>query len=1032
MSEIRPRSDIVQYIPKDNETEGIQPITYWEVTDVDISEYSKNIQIGRIVPSRVITAGTSAASARLLVIGPEDVIALETQNATFTVSATIRNNDSVIPTFQWQKKESATTIWTTISGAVAAQYTVPNLSFANDNNDMYRCIISSSISQNSPVTSREATLTVKRLIIITSQPNNTTVTTSQTATFSVSATITSGIINYQWQKRDFGSATFVDVVGATNSSYVTPPVDINTDNQDVYRCVLSNANADTVISAEATLTVQGADLRITPAVGGISFWRFATNGELILDPSNATTYEIQCLGDNKNVRVDMWGQGSCNAQGGYSNGFVPMNTNQIFTVRLNAGAGSGGTFSGSARINGGGYAGIFSSSTVSQANALLIAGGAGGGGSYSVGTCALTGGAGGGSSGGNGQQYIATIGGDGPFSPPNVNYNPSCGGPSYGWFTRSGGASSDPASAGNDIRQLVLMWNGSVIFNWNSGVSGALPNTLKRGYLVLGDYLYFAGSYVGSAYGWHSNGTTCGTASSPNGDFANSFAIRRQGVGANLSASGSTSGTLYLQDQNRGTNGSALQGGSGASSEDLYACGQPFYGGGGGGGGGYVGGGGGAAAGSAAGAGGGGSGFVAGTVTGTTSTYVSSVPGITKGTAGDVGQNSRVNINFGIITITSQPTVNASYISGQTATMSVSATITYGTISYQWQKRENGSVNWNNIAGATNTSYTTPSLDTANDNGDSYRCVLTSPSAATVTSNVVTINMLDFDLIITGSGSPVGNGGVEIGSNRYWSFAVHGNLAFAGSTLPGVTLTFYKNLSKQVKMWGMGRSAGALGGYSTGTVSFSSGQNYFAIFAGGGNGGTGRGNQGSEQGGQYAGLFRGTSASQGNAVMIAGGAGGAGLAYGAQAKGGDGGGSNGGSGANSPDGQFGQTGGGGASQGGGGGSGSGGGGTTSGISGGSALQGGTGGSGIQSPCENAAGGGGGGGGWFGGGGGAGGNDGNGSTCEGTRSSAAGGGGSGYINNSFVSSGSTSAFTDADDPNRYGGGSNGSACIVIKA
>lgn len=1010
MSEIRPRSDIIQYIPKDNETEGIQPISYWEVTDVDISAHSKNIQVGRIVPSRPVT---SSLAVQLSVSGPQDVIGLETQSATFTAGVAVINDTSVTPTFQWEKKESTSSTWVTISGATTAQYIVNNLSFANDNSDMYRCIVSAPVAENSPVTSREATLTVKRLITITSQPVSATITASQTATFSVSATITSGVLSYQWQRKDFGASSFINISGATNSSYTTPPADLNTDNQDVYRCVVSNPNADEVISSEAILTVQGADLKITPAVGGVTFWKFATNGELILDPANATTYEIQCLGDNKNVRVDMWGQGSCNAQGGYSNGFVPMSTNQIFTVKLNAGAGSGGTFPGAINGNaGGGYAGIFNTATVSQANALLIAGGAGGGGITSSGSCSLTGGAGGGSAG-NGQQY------NGPTdsasgSGTTVSFNPACaGGPAYGWYTRTGGISSDQ-TGGNDLRQLVLKWNGTVVYN------GLPPSTLRTGYLVAGDYLYFVGSYVGSAYGWYADGVTCGTAPSGQGDYLNAFTISRQGIGSSLSATGSTGGNLYLQAnyQNSGKNGSALQGGNGATSTDQYACVAPI-GGGSGGGGGYVGGGSGAAAGSASGAGGGGSGFVAGTVTGTTSTYVSSVPGVTKGTAGDVGQNSRVNLNFGIITITSQPTVNASYLSGQTATMSVSATITYGTISYQWQKNESGSGTWSNISGATSSSYTTPTLGQSADNGDSYRCVLTSPSASTVTSNSVTLTVYDYDLYITPA----------VGGINYWSFAVHGNLALRSYTSNSYNIQFAANRSKTVKMWGAGGDGGGSGGYSTGTVNFTTGVTYIVqAGVGGANAGPGSGSgAGSNyRGGGYAGIFR-NSVSQGNAVMIAGGGGGGFPSIGGSGSGtgGGGGGSNGGAGQNSPNTERGSTAGGGGSQGGGGSAGSSpGGGSQS----GSALAGGVGGSGAGS-YPNYSGGGGGGGGWFGGGGGGGGND-DGNT---SRAASGGGGGSGYINGSYVSGGSTSSFTDSGDSDRAGAGdSGGHAAVIIKA
>lgn len=93
---------------------------------------------------------------------------------------------------------------------------------------------------------------------------------------------------------------------------------------------------------------------------------------------------------------------------------------------------------------------------------------------------------------------------------------------------------------------------------------------------------------------------------------------------------------------------------------------------------------------------------------------------------------------------------------------------------------------------------------------------------------------------------------------------------------------------------------------------------------------------------------------------------------------------------------------------------------------GSALQGGTGGRGVITEYANAAGGGGGGGGWYGGGGGGGGND----FGNVTRSSSGGGGGSGYINGSYVTSGSTGSYQDS--PNRGSAGqSNGPSRVVIE-
>lgn len=252
-----------------------------------------------------------------------------------------------------------------------------------------------------------------------------------------------------------------------------------------------------------------------------------------------------------------------------------------------------------------------------------------------------------------------------------------------------------------------------------------------------------------------------------------------------------------------------------------------------------------------------------------------------------------------------------------------------------------------------------------------------------------------------------------------WSISSNGALILDGGTETTYTLVAQRSFSTTVKMWGQGRSTNT-GGYSTGTVSFTSGTTYTVrLNAGGGSAGTSYGWVGREDGGGYAGLFITGSVSQGNAIMMAGGAGGGGFGHGT-APGGYGGGSSGGNGTNSPDSQIGSTGGSGGTQGG-----AGGGGNAGGSPGG-ALQGGTGGNGQLGGYPNAGGGGGGGGGYFGGGGGGGGND-FGST---TRNASGGGGGSGYINGSYVSGGSTGTYQDA--PNRGSAGqTNGPARVVFE-
>jgi hypothetical protein len=79
----------------------------------------------------------------------------------------------------------------------------------------------------------------------------------------------------------------------------------------------------------------------------------------------------------------------------------------------------------------------------------------------------------------------------------------------------------------------------------------------------------------------------------------------------------------------------------------------------------------------------------------------------------------------GVPTITAQPTQQTASV-GSTATFSVTATASAGSLSYQWK------LNGGNITGATGSTYTTGAL-TAGDNGGLYSCAVTDSNGTTNT-----------------------------------------------------------------------------------------------------------------------------------------------------------------------------------------------------------------------------------------------------------------------------------------------------------
>jgi hypothetical protein len=89
-------------------------------------------------------------------------------------------------------------------------------------------------------------------------------------------------------------------------------------------------------------------------------------------------------------------------------------------------------------------------------------------------------------------------------------------------------------------------------------------------------------------------------------------------------------------------------------------------------------------------------------------------------------------------TITTNP-VNQSVVQGSTATF-VSAATGPTALSYQWQVSTNGGANFLNLAGATNTSYTTPVTTLANS-GSVYRVVVSGLCGVPATSASATLSV---------------------------------------------------------------------------------------------------------------------------------------------------------------------------------------------------------------------------------------------------------------------------------------------------
>ena len=207
---------------------------------------------------------------------PVNATGNEGETSSYTVAGT---TSSGTQTFQWSKSDNGVDYFE-IPGATSATYTTPALVFADDNDDRFKCRLSLEGAET-PLDSTFAVQTVLRVITISQQPQPQTVIEGQTATFSITAAITSGSINYQWQKSTDSGNNWAVINGATSASYTTVTQPFPTLNNE-YRCVLSNSNAISVTSDAATITVNESEFVEAPASMSVN-----------IDPTTNLTFNRQ-------------------------------------------------------------------------------------------------------------------------------------------------------------------------------------------------------------------------------------------------------------------------------------------------------------------------------------------------------------------------------------------------------------------------------------------------------------------------------------------------------------------------------------------------------------------------------------------------------------------------------------------------------------------------------------------------------------------------------------------------------------------
>ena len=223
----------------------------------------------RCVISAVGASSPATTNAVTLTVQRTFSITSQPSNATANEGATanfavITSTSSGTPTYQWEKSDDSGANYASVGGATSAAYTTPTLVFADDNADRYRVVVSL-VGAAASITSTHGELTVLRVISIQTQPQSQGVIEGNTATFTIVASITSGVISYQWQKSINSGANWTNINGANAASYTTPATVYPTTPAEQFRCVLTNSNATTLTSSAATLTVNESEFVSGPA-----------------------------------------------------------------------------------------------------------------------------------------------------------------------------------------------------------------------------------------------------------------------------------------------------------------------------------------------------------------------------------------------------------------------------------------------------------------------------------------------------------------------------------------------------------------------------------------------------------------------------------------------------------------------------------------------------------------------------------------------------------------------------------------------
>jgi len=250
--------------------------------------------------------------------------------ATFSVTATATQNAELL--YQWQRQASGTGSWVNIATGLSATLSLDSLSYAANDNDKYRVVITSGaagtggtavngwlpavvveLTPTATLTSGEATLTISASISIISQPQSVTLTSGTSANFAVSATTPGTGLSYQWQSSPDGT-NWTNINSATSASYGLTGVTETGYNGYRYRCIVSSSgysdatsNAATLAVAPITVTTQPTSQAGSPVSGTTPNYS-ASFTSAASSPAGSPTIQWEISTDGGTTYSDLSGQ----------------------------------------------------------------------------------------------------------------------------------------------------------------------------------------------------------------------------------------------------------------------------------------------------------------------------------------------------------------------------------------------------------------------------------------------------------------------------------------------------------------------------------------------------------------------------------------------------------------------------------------------------------------------------------------------------------------------------------------------------